>query len=204
MPSEGSVTHWLGRLQAGDQVAAQKLWERYFQRLAGLARKKLRDIPRRAADEEDVALSAFDSLCRGVARGRFPQLADRDNLWHLLVHITVRKAGQRVRHERRQKRGGGAVLDEAALAAIMPPAADEAHLEQALSREPSPELAAQMAEECQRLLASLGDPELRSLALLKLEGYTNDEIAAQLKRAPRTIHRRLDLIRSLWAKEIGA
>ena len=54
--SSGSVTHWIGLLEAGDPAAAQKLWQAYFQRLVGLARKKLRGTPRRAADEEDVAL----------------------------------------------------------------------------------------------------------------------------------------------------
>src|SRR5207237_8589108 len=104
MASKGSVTRWVGQLQAGDQEAAQHLWERYFRRLVGLARRKLRDAPRRAADEEDVALSAFDSFCRGAQRGRFPQLLDRDNLWRLLVVITARKASCHLRAERRLKR----------------------------------------------------------------------------------------------------
>src|SRR6266403_2686702 len=80
MRSEASVTRWIDRLKAGDPDAAQKLWERYFRRLVGLARKKLRAAPRRAADEEDVALSAFDSFCRGAGQDRFPQLHDRLDL----------------------------------------------------------------------------------------------------------------------------
>jgi hypothetical protein len=68
------------------------------------------------ADEEDVALSAFDSFCRGAEKGRFPRLQDCDDLWQLLFMITTRKAADLVEHERRQKRGGGLVLDEAMLA----------------------------------------------------------------------------------------
>src|SRR4051794_24633865 len=74
MSSTGSVTHWLDHLQAGDPTAAEKLWDSYFQRLVALARARLQGVPRSAADEEDVALSAFDSFCRGAQRGRFPQL----------------------------------------------------------------------------------------------------------------------------------
>ena len=60
------------------------------------------------ADEEDAALDAFNSFLAGVVRGRFPQLNDRDDLWRLLVVLTVRKAiGQR-RDLTRQKRGGRA------------------------------------------------------------------------------------------------
>src|SRR3954462_9409304 len=109
MRPEASVTQWIDRLKAGDPDAAQQLWERYFRRLVGLARLKLRNAPRRAADEEDVALSAFDSFCRHAGRGRFPQLLDRDSLWRLLAVLTARKAAHLVRDERRQKRGGGAV-----------------------------------------------------------------------------------------------
>src|SRR5262245_39443366 len=99
-----SVTHWINQLKAGDHAAAQNLWERYCQRLVGLARKKLRDRPRRVTDEEDVALSAFDSFCRAAKRGRFSQLHDRDDLWQLLVLIAERKVIKLVSHERRRKR----------------------------------------------------------------------------------------------------
>ena len=61
---QGSVTRWIGQLQTGDPAAAQLLWDRYFRRMVGLARKKLEGAKRGAADEEDVALSAFDSFCR--------------------------------------------------------------------------------------------------------------------------------------------
>src|SRR5205085_531840 len=94
----------------GDAAAVQGLWERYFRRLVALARKKLADAPRRAADEEDVALSAFDSFCRNAERGLFPQLLDRDSLWRLLVVITARKSAHLRRDEGRAKRGGGAVV----------------------------------------------------------------------------------------------
>jgi RNA polymerase sigma factor (sigma-70 family) len=201
MGSAGSVTLWLGRLQAGDSLAAQELWERYFRRLVGLARHKLQGTPRGAADEEDVALSAFDSFCRGADEGRFPQLHDRDDLWQLLVAITAHKALDFVRRQGRQKRGGGAVLDEAALANAVRDGAEETGLEQVLGREPSPEFALQVAEECQRLLDSLGDDTLRAVALRKMEGYSNDEIAAQLGCAPRTVARKLRRIRTLWSQE---
>src|SRR5947209_13371850 len=162
MSSEGSVSQWLSRLRAGDPSAAQQLWERYFHRLVGLARRKLAGRPRRAADEEDVALSAFHSFFRGAERGRFPSLLDRHNLWRLLVAITARKASHLVRDEGRAKRGGGRVFSTGAAAAAP---GEEADIDQILDRAPTPEFAAQVAEECHRLLARLGDAELESVAL---------------------------------------
>jgi DNA-directed RNA polymerase specialized sigma24 family protein len=202
MASDGSVTFLLGQLQTGDQGALQKLWEGYFHRLVGLARARLQRLPRlTGADEEDVALSAFASFCRGAERGRFPQLQDRDNLWRVLVTITVRKAQHRVRDEQCQKRGGGLVLGETALQDRAEWGESGVGLDQFLSREPTPAFAAEVAEECQRLLASLESAELRSVALWKMEGDTNDQIAARLGCAPSTVERRLALIRRLWTQE---
>ena len=200
MSSPGSVTAWISQLKTGE-AAAQPLWERYCRRLIGVARQKLRAAPRRVADEEDVALSAFDSFCRAAQHGRFSQLRDRDGLWPLLVVLTLRKALRLSRAEGRRKRGGGAVLDEAALNG--PPGADsgETGLDQVLGREPTPAFAAQFAEECQRLLDRLPDADLRAIALLKMENYTVEEIAARLGCVPRTVRRRLQRIRSLWEQE---
>src|SRR5277367_4792932 len=115
MTSGGSVTHWIQLLQHGKDAGACAVWDRYFRRLVGLARAKLRGATRRVADEEDVALSVLDSFCRGLEEGRFSNLGDRDNLWKVLVLLTARKALRLVQHERRLKRGGGNVLAEADL-----------------------------------------------------------------------------------------
>jgi DNA-directed RNA polymerase specialized sigma24 family protein len=203
MPSTASVTEWISRLQAGDQAAAQLLWERYFQRLIGLARKNLQAAPRRAADEEDVALSAFATFCRGAVGGRFPRLHDREDLWPLLVVITARKAFDLIARERRQKRGGGAVVHEGALPDARGPSGLPA-FEELLGREPTPAFAAQVAEEFQRLLTRLGDASLQTVALLKMQGYNIKEIALQLDCVPRTVRRRLSTIRSLWAEEAAS
>jgi DNA-directed RNA polymerase specialized sigma24 family protein len=202
MNDPGSVTLWLGALKAGDLDAAQPLWERYFAQLVRLARARLRAAPRGGADadEEDAALSAFDSFCRGVARGRFPRLADRDELWRLLVVLTARKAGAQAQRQRRQKRGGGRVLREADLLGADPDGGD-AGLEQVVGTEPTPEFASMVAEEYRRLLDGLGDEDLRRIALWKMEGYSNEEIRQRLGCSLRTVTLKLALIRTLWDPE---
>jgi DNA-directed RNA polymerase specialized sigma24 family protein len=190
MSSGGSVTRWLGQLQGGDAAAARQLWQRYFRHLVDLARQRLGDTPRRVADEEDVALSAFDSFCRNAAEGRFPDLIDRDTLWRLLVVLTARKAMHLRRDASRQRRGGGAV-------------AGAEELDEVLGREPPPALAAQLAEERDRLLARLPDRELEAVARWRMDGYSVEEIAAKLGCAPRSVKRKLRLIRGLWTEEVG-
>jgi DNA-directed RNA polymerase specialized sigma24 family protein len=202
MSSGGSVTHWLDQLKGGDPAAAQNLWERYFQRLVNLANKKLQGLPRKAVDEEDVALSVFDTFFRRAQGGQFPQLSDRNNLWALLIVLTSRKALDVKRHARRLKRGSGNVLEEAALRELADSSASAVGLEQILASEPTPEFAAQVAEETQRLLAGLPDPDLRALAIAKMEGFTNEDIAREMGCALRTVERKLHRIRGIWAKEV--
>jgi len=199
MPSEdpGSVTQWLGNLKAGDPDAAQKLWERYFHSLVGLAQAKLRAAHRGAEDEEDAALSAFDSFCASAAKGRFPQLDDRDDLWHILVTLTRRKALDQVRRQQRQKRGGGRAVSESTLAGTGT-GESWSFFDEVAGREPTPEFAAMVADECRQRLESLRDDSLRRVALMRMEGYTNDEIARILDCGLRTLTRKLDIIRRTW------
>jgi RNA polymerase sigma factor (sigma-70 family) len=191
----GSVTLWLSQLRLGQDYAAQKLWERYYTRLVRLAQKRMSHTPRRFEDEEDVAQSAFATFCANLADGRFPQLHDRHDLWKLLIIITARKATNSVRREKTLKRGGPTVQTGQQ--------SPSPQLEHLIGDEPSPDFALQAAETVRRLLDSLPSPSLRILAMNKLEGYTNEEIADRLGWSLRTVERRLQDIRQLWKQHEG-
>lgn len=184
MNSGGTVTHILDALHQGKHEAAQRLWEAYYPRLVELAHRNLGGVAGGPADSEDVALSAFHSFYRRAADGRFPRLADRDDLWKVLVTLTVCKARNAVRKEAAAKRGGGQAAVE-----LPAGAADDG---------PTPELAAELVEELRRRLASLGDDELQAVAVAKMEGYTNAEIAARTGWSESRVERKLVLIRQLW------
>ncbi len=180
-----SVTRLIRDLHAGRESAAGGLLEVYFERLVQLARKRLSGLPGMMGYEEDVALRSFHSLCRRIQRQDRPlQLSDRDELWRLLATRTISRAIDLIRRHKPQEVAG-------------------AHdVEQLLNREPTPEEAAEMADECHRLLDLLDDPELRRIALMKVEGYTDEEVAAQLDCVPRTIERKIRRIRMLWKDEM--
>jgi RNA polymerase sigma factor (sigma-70 family) len=197
MSPDGDVTRWLQRLKEGDRSAAQELWQRYCARLVGLARERLRGANRRAMDEEDVALSAFKSFCLRAEQGRFPRLDDRDDLWQVLVTITARKAADVANHERRQKRGGGAVTAASELG-------DGETLAELISREPDPALAAELAENCRRLLDKLREPVLRTVALAKMEGHTNEEIAGLIGKSVVSVERKLARCRAILEQLLGS
>jgi DNA-directed RNA polymerase specialized sigma24 family protein len=192
-------------LKAGDAVAAQPLWERYFQRLVQLARGRFPILHKAGAieDEEDAALSAFKSVCLGMAKGRYPDLADRDDLWRLLVLITSRKAINQAERWGRQKRGGGDLVRESDLEASGS-GPESRGLDELVGPDPTPEFVVMMAEECRRLLGLLAHEglQLAEVATLKLEGFTGEEIAAKLGCSRRTVAGRLDLIRKTWEQSL--
>lgn len=191
-----STAHWIAALQAGQDAAANRLWNEYFARLTALARRKLRASPKRVADEEDIALSAFNSFCRNAANGRFPQLKDQDDLWRLLFTITERKAIRQLKHDGRQKRGGGQVRGESVL---FSPGSEEVRIEHvSQSPEPTPDMAMALAENVSGLLDALEDEKLKHVAVAKMEGFTNAEIAQQLDCSERSIKRKLQVIRTSW------
>ncbi len=190
------TTLLIEKLKAGDHEAARDLWRDYFPRLVALARQRLQAAPRRVADEEDVALSAFNSFCKGAEQGRFPDLGDRGDLWGLLVTITARKAADLANRNNALKRGGGRARGDSAVT----PADGEGGFDELPGKGPTPDMAALLAEELQRLLDRLDDAEdnrLREIAVWKMEGYRIDEIAQRLGCSPPTVERRLRLIRTV-------
>ncbi len=203
MEQDSETSNWLAAFQAGDERAAQQLWKQYYARMVALASQKLQGVNRRFADEEDVALSAFHSFCQGLRAGRFPDITDGHDLWRLLVVITARKAADLANHNRRQKRGAGAVRGDSALASPRHEGEGGGGAwGKVIGSEPTPEFSCQVREELDRLLALLGDATLTEIAMAKLEGHSNDEIASQLQVVPRTIERKLALIRQRWAWEV--
>ena len=198
MSAPRSVTLWLDQLRAGDENAARLLWERYFDRLMQLARERMGRVPRGVADEEDVALSVMDYLCRGAKEGRFDRIANRDELWRLLFTITAHKVVEKARFASRQKRGGGQVRDEATLGRD-----SNARIDDIARDELTPELLAEMDDEHRRLMKVLGERKLQEAASLRLEGWTNEEIANQLGITRRSVERKLQRVRLIWSVEIA-
>jgi DNA-directed RNA polymerase specialized sigma24 family protein len=201
MSLDDSVTHWIAELEIGQADEAQEqLWRRYFRRLVGLARLKLGETPRMAADEEDVAIAALNSFFAGMSEGRFPRVHDRHDLWPLLAKITARKAVDQRRYLLAEKRGGGRVRGESAMIGPSDSLADwPAEL---VEQELQPEFLVEISEECDRLIGLLRDDELQKIAIRRLEGYSNAEIACELGVIERTVERRLQLIRSIWSEDM--
>lgn len=183
--TDQSITGWIRGSEAGDDQSQEMLWNHYFDRVVRLARSRMYAIHASVYDEEDAAVSALNSLFRGIRNNRFPDLHSRDNLWRLLILITHRKL---IAQKRRQA------------ARISPAVQDEGSekIEQIVCTEPTPELVAEVMDETERLLNLLGDDKLRRIAVMRMDGLSTEEIAERLNSTSRTIRRKLERIRDIW------
>lgn len=197
MASDESA-RWIANLKAGDSHALEMLWKQYFEKLTRIIRKRLAGLQLREADEEDIALSALNSLCTGMSDGRFPRLDDRDDLWKILLTIVNRTTNDYREHYFAQKRGGGEQRGESAFGDANE-SSNAGGIAQIAARDPTPELIAALADTMNALFAQLDEPILAAVARYKLDGYTNEEIAAKLDCTTRTVERKLERIRLIWA-----
>ena len=193
--SERDITLWINRLAGQPNTSMEVIWQNYYDKLITVARRKLSAMPRRQSDEEDVVTDALHSLYQGVQNGKFPDLNDRHDLWKLLLTITARKAGKAIRHNLAEKRGAGQVRGESVFANVND---KNIGIDEVLGPEPSPEFAEQIVNNCEELLGRLDDHTLNQIAVLKLEGFTNEEIAERTGCALRSVERKLKRIRAIW------
>ena len=198
MSSRPNVTHWIDLVKEGDSGAANEIWRHYFDRLAGAVRGRLYGQNRAVSDEEDIVLSVFNSFYDAAQDGRFPDLADRDDLWRLLMTMAARKGIDKRRHDQRQRRGGDVTVQS------LDQQDESGQFAEAIGTEPSPEMVLMMQEAVERLFSHLGVGQLRDLAGAKLEGYSNAELARKFDCSERTIERRLHLIREKCQQELIA
>ncbi len=198
--SKSNVSHWIDQVKRGDSIAANRIWQHYFDRLVRAVRARLYGQNRAVSDEEDIVLSVFDSFYNAAENGRFPDLSDRDDLWRLLLRMSARKVVDKHRHDKRQRRGGN--VNVHSLNQPIGSSSDEEMVIEAIGDEPSPEMVLMMRESVEQFFSHLGVGQLRDLAGAKLEGYSNAELAQRFGCSERTIERRLHLIREKCQQEL--
>jgi len=187
MAADDSFAEVMARLRGGDADAAALVFRRFTHRLIGLARGHLDSRLRRKVDPEDVLQSVFKSFFHRCGNGQF-RLDNRDDLWSLLVSLTLHKCGHRADYFRAARRD---VQREAGNAASPDASSQEW---EALAREPTPPEAALLAETVERLLAGL-EPHQKQIVQLSLEGEPPAQIGVVVGVTQRTVQRVLRGVR---------
>ena len=194
----------LSRLKRGDRQAANELISRYFERVAGAARRRLKQRRLRGTDSEDIAASVFESLWKKVDRKQFAddELATSDEFWRLLCTMIRFKTEDHVRREYAEKRGGGEVRGESV---FMKPGDQDSP---GIAGQPNQELSAgelaSLRDQHQKMMGLLGDEVLQEVVTLRMEGYKVAEIATRFDKSERWAKRKLAMIREIWQEQLEA
>jgi RNA polymerase sigma-70 factor (ECF subfamily) len=174
---DDATIHLLEQWRAGDQEAAGELFRRYANRLIALARSRLSPRLAQRIDPEDVVQSAYRSFFIGARNGQY-DLERGGDLWRLLVAITLHKLHDQAKHHRAGKR--------------------DLHAESAngtaTAREPSPVEALTLVDQLEQVMRRL-EPKQRHMLELRLQGYTFEEIAAEVRLSRRTVCRTLERVK---------
>lgn len=181
---KGSVTRWISDVRLGHDEAAQRLWDRYSDRLVTLVRERLGSHRITVADELDITNETLGAFFLQIRDGAFQDLNDRDGLWRLLATIAYRKSKTLIRHEHRGKRDLRRRHDPESIDAVG-------------SSTERPDVIVLCAEFVSHFLVHLQDDTFRAIALARMEGRTNAEIAEHVGYSVPTIERKLRLIRQM-------
>ena len=198
--SENSITRILSNTQAVDEAGAEAIWKEFLPRLLRVIETKLHGMPKRYVDQDDIAQNAMHSLFKGLQGQRFSDVSNCDELWRLLVTITVRKISAQRRRSLAAKRGGGKVRGES----VFVNDANAYGINQILDTNSMSESAEKILQTYQEMLPRITDEASVQTLLLRMEGYSNAEIADRLKCSISRVEQRMAKIRRNWMSEIEA
>jgi RNA polymerase sigma-70 factor (ECF subfamily) len=187
--SEAGDRTLANQCEGGDRRAFELIFERYGQRLVKLASKRISERLSARIEPEDLVQSVFRTFFGRVQDHRFT-FQNADDLWKLLVSMTLNKLRNKVDFHTAAKRdvdaeqplGGGTTSNPSAF----DPSGDE----------PSPEAVVAFLDLLETFMRDLR-PQDRRILELRLQGWTQDEIAREMNCTERTVRRVLDRIRAL-------
>lgn len=181
----------LSRCRLGDDSAAQAIFDRYVERLHALARRRLSQRLSSRVDPEDIVQSVFRTFFGRLKEGQF-KINDQDDLCKLLVRITVHKTLRQVAFHRADKRNPHSEVGQTD--------SGQARLLELLDREPTPEETAAFLDQLEHFLSRLR-PQEREILEMRMQGFSNEEIAKKLGIYDRKIRRIVERVRGVAEAE---
>jgi RNA polymerase sigma factor (sigma-70 family) len=195
MSQSGSISQRLEELRRGDAGALGRICDRYYEQLAVVARRKLTGFARRVADEFAIANEVLQEFHERMLDGDFDNVTNRTDLFPLLIRLTHDKVIDEIRRLGAQKRGGGRTRGNSIFVQNGEQLAGDFDRVRGVFESPSTRQI--VIDQLQSLLQRLPDETMRAVFLLRAEGYTNDEIARELKISVATVERKRRRIKDL-------
>ena len=191
--NDEASTDLIDRWREGDQVAANELYQRYVDRLSVIVTAKLAERFRSRMDADDVLQSTCRSFFRRVQEGQF-QFDEDDDVWKLLVTITLNKLRNQIRKHSAAKRDAGQELRPRT-----DDRPDDFHV-QRVGSSPEPVEAFAFSETIESVADKLS-PAHALMLIQRLDGFSQQQIADSFETSDRSIRRMLDDVKELFVRE---
>ena len=186
-----SVEAFVNSLRQGDPAASRAVFDQYVDKMVAMARKRISQRLASRIDAEDVVQSVFRTFFHRTKEGQF-EFHDPEDICKTLARITIHKVFRQVAHHQAAKRDASRELGSG----------DDAQdlVVNLVSREPSPEEAAELLDHMENFLSHL-KPQEREILELRMQGYSTEEIAQKTGSYDRKVRRVLERIRDVAEHE---
>ncbi len=181
---EPEITACLLRVRSGSTDAFVILFNFYIQRLRGYVVGRLSDRDRGEGIEDDLSVETMYCLWFDLSGGRFSKVNNRDELWYAIMRIAKSRMIDRHRYLSRIRR---AAIKTISLSSLVIGSKTQSEIDQFI-----------IYDAWKLFTESLEDQQLKELVRMKMDGLSSDVVAEQLGLVPRTVQRKLKIIRELW------
>lgn len=179
----------LARLKRGRDDAATAFYMRYAERLRKLAANQMQNHLASRVDPEDIVQSVFRTFFRRAELGQY-DLPEGEQLWRLLLVISLNKVRSQAEHHRAAKRD---------VAVTHSMSGDESIQNSERGNETDLAVLNMTIEE---VLADYTDAQ-KQVIYLRIAEHDIDEIVRQTNRSKRTIERTLQRFRQMLADKLN-
>jgi len=176
--SNKTTQRWVQAFKQSDDTAIGEFWKEHQKQLKRIAARYISVPLKQRFDDQDIAQSAFRSFARQMHEQDF-EFDNRNDVANLLFAIAANKAKEKARYHLRQKRG----IDQEVYIS---------HLANLDRTEPTPDEQVAFSE----ILELIGDfaEDEQKIIQLRMDGYSQKDIATQLRCSERTVRRKLKVI----------
>lgn len=197
--NSGSVTGWIEQLKDKNPEAQRLIWQRFVSRLITYATRRMTGINSPVVDAEDIACMTFQNFFDKTP-GQFSTLVNRNDLWQILAVLAERRVVDEYRKSNAKKNGSNQLVNETRLAGQSEsgPMTLDSFAAPGIQQ---PDFAMILSEEIETRLDSLKDDLLQKIALARMHGYRNQEIANLLGISLRSVERKLGIVREKFKKQ---
>lgn len=179
------ITRWLSRARDDDEFAFEKLFGFYIGHLREFLRHRLTAQDRAEGFEEDLASESMAAIWEDLTAGRFGHVKDREEFWFAMMRVAMSRAMDRRRYLRRKKRLFKVIeAIETYFDFCVEPSADEDTFD--------------FLEVWEGFTKALPDDQYREIIQLKMDGLDVEAIAEMIDVVPRTIFRKLAIMKNRW------